>query len=314
MSRSMLVLMLTMLVTDPLTASSTSSNPLPEATAFSQPSPAAEDTLLEAALRRLVSSVSGHAAVYARRLGTDQEVSINADEVFPTASMIKIPLLVGLFGAIEEGRFGLMDELPYDETLATPGGGDVLNKLQPGETVTVWRLAGLMIMLGDHVAARWVQQLVGGEHVNEWLAVRGFEHTRVNGRVDGREEAYDSYGWGQSTPKELSRLLGMIRDGEAISESASENMYRLLSRDWWPLGAKSAIPPTVNVAAKAGMVSTARAEIVLVNAPAGDYVLCIMTAAASDGSFEGGDALIRSVSAEVWRRWGHSDSVPVGAN
>jgi beta-lactamase class A len=314
MSRSMLVLMLAMLVTDPLTGSSTSPNPLPDATAFSQAAPVTEDTLLEAELRRLVSRVRGRAAVYARRLGTDQEVSINADEVFPTASMIKIPLLVGLFGAIEEGRLGLMDDLPYDETLATPGAGDVLDKLQPGETVALWRIAGLMIMLGDHAAARWVQQLVGGEPVNEWLAAQGFEQTRVNGRVVGREDAYESYGWGQSTPEELSRLLIMIRNGDAVGEAASENMYRLLSRNWWPMGAKSAIPSTVNVAAKAGLVRDARAEIVLVNAPAGDYVLCVMTAAGSDGRLDGGDALIRAASAAVWKMWGYSESVPVGTD
>jgi beta-lactamase class A len=125
MSRCVVVPMLTILIAAPLTASSTSPNTVAAATAFYQAAPAAEDTLLEAELRRLVSLVDGPAAIYALRLGTDQEVSINADEVFPTASMIKIPLLVGLFSAIEESRFGLMDELPYDETVASPGGGDV---------------------------------------------------------------------------------------------------------------------------------------------------------------------------------------------
>lgn len=265
--------------------------------------PVASDTALEAELTQLLARVRGRAGIYARRLGTDQEVSINAEEVFPTASMIKIPLLVGLFAGIDDGHFGLLDELPYDTALAT-GGGDVLNKLRPGETVTLWRLAGLMITVGDHVASRWIQQLVGGENVNEWLAANGFDHTRVNSRVEGREAAYDAYGWGQSTPRELSRLLVMIRQGEVIDPAASSDMFRLLSRNWWPLGAKSALPPTVNVAAKAGGNSTTRSEILLVNAPAGDYVLCIMARATADGTFEGGSALIRAVSAAVWEGWG----------
>jgi beta-lactamase class A len=270
--------------------------------------PAGGDSVLEAELTQLVARLGGRAGIYARRLGTEQEVSINADEVFPTASMIDIPLLVGLFAGLEDGRFQLLDEMSYDTSFATPGGADVLHKLRPAATVTLWRLAGLMITVGDHVAGHWIQQLVGGENVNEWLSANGFEHTRVNSRVEGREDAQEAYGWGQTTPRELSRLLVMIRHGEAINESASSDMYRLLSRNWWPFGAKSAVPPAVGVAAKAGGTSTTRGEIILVNAPAGDYVLCVVARATTDGVLEGGDALIRSVSAAVWERWGEPAS------
>lgn len=261
------------------------------------------DTSLETALRRITSDFRGHAAIYARRLGTGQEIAIDADEILPTASMIQIPLLVGLYAAIEQGRFQLTDELPYDEALRRPGSGDVLDKLREGETVSLWRLAGLMIGIADHGASRWIQDLVGGAEVNDWLDAHGFDHTRINSRVDGREEAYQTYGLGQSTPREMSRLMVALLDGEVVSESASREMYRLLSRNWWPFGAKSALPPTVNVAAKAGANSTAGSEILMVNAPAGDYVLCIMAGRDANGVFEGGDALIRAVSALVWEEW-----------
>jgi beta-lactamase class A len=84
-------------------------------------------------------------------------------------------------------------------------------------------------------------------------------------------------------------------------------MYRLLSRSWWPHGATSQIPAGVNVASKPGAVSAARSEVLVVNAPAGDYVLCVMTREQEDTSWtyeNEGDALIRDVSAAVWRAWG----------
>lgn len=284
----------------------------PDPAAIQWAGPVASDTVLEAELNQLLARFRGRAGIYARRLDTGQEVAINADEVLPTASMIKIPLLVGLFVGIEDGHFHLLDEMRYDTSFAT-GGGDVLNKLRPGETVTLWRLAGLMITVGDHVASRWIQQLVGGENLNDWLATNGFDHTRVNSRVEGRDSAYDDYGWGQTTPRELSRLLVMIREGEVIDAAASSDMFRLLSRNWWPLGAKSAIPPTINVAAKAGGNSTTQSEILLVNAPAGDYVLCVITRPTADGTFEGGRALVRAVSAAVWEAWGRAAGAPAGS-
>ena len=275
--------------------------------AAADPGADATDRELEAELQGLLDGFGGHVGVYARRLGTGAEVSIAADEIYPTASMVKVPLLIGLYEAAAEGRLDLDARLEYADSLYYESEEDLVNKLSAGSELSLWQLAVQMIVLSDNTASLWIQGLVGGGEVNEWLTERGFEHTRVNSRVDGRNGDWEVYGWGQSTPREMARLLTMIRNGAVVSEEASNEMYRLLSRSWWPDGATSVLPADVNVAAKPGAVSRARSEVLLVNAPAGDYVLCIMTREQEDARWERdneGEALIRAVSGAVFEHWG----------
>jgi beta-lactamase class A len=275
--------------------------------AETDPAPVGPPERLEARVGAEIAGFGGRVGVYARNLATGEEVTIAADEVYPTASMVKVPLLIGLWEAAGAGRLDLEARLAYADSLHYESEADLLNKLRPGAEVSLWQLAVQMIVLSDNTASLWIQGLVGGAAVNDWLASHDFRHTRVNSRVDGRHDDWEVYGWGQSTPREMARLLVMIREGAAVSEEASADMYRLLSRSWWPHGATSVLPPDVNVAAKYGAVSEARSEVLLVDAPGGDYVLCVMTREQEDTRWtpdNEGAALIRTVSATVYEAWG----------
>jgi beta-lactamase class A len=139
--------------------------------------------------------------------------------------------------------------------------------------------------------------------VNRWLAENGFEETRVNSRVEGRGEDRERFGWGQTTPREMAELMVMVREGRAVSSEASEDMYRRLTNSYWDDEALSAIPPTVQVASKQGAVSASRSEVLLVNAPTGDYVLSVITKNQEDKSWEEGNegyVLLRDVSRIVF--------------
>jgi beta-lactamase class A len=101
----------------------------------------------------------------------------------------------------------------------------------------------------------------------------------------------------------MAELLVMIRDGRAVSPSASEEIYRYLTRIYWDDEALSQIPPTVQVASKQGAVSRSRSEVVLVNAPRGDYVFCVITKNQEDTSWDDdneGFVLLRDVSRLSW--------------
>ena len=206
---------------------------------------------------------------------------------------------------MDRGLLDLEVRLTYHDSLSygDEDDGDIINKMRPGSTVTLSKLAFFMISISDNTASLWIQGLLTGADVNRWLAEHGFEGTRVNSRVEGRRSDWQEYGWGQTTPREMAELLVMVREGRAVSRSASENMYRTLTNIYYDDEALSSLPPTVQVASKQGAVSASRSEVLLVNAPSGDYVLCVITKEQEDRSWEEdneGYVLLRDVSKVVF--------------
>ena len=270
---------------------------------WTAPLRAQNDASLQRALDSLVTGFRGEVGVYVRNLRTGQTAGINQDTVFPTASMIKVPILVATFDALDRGVLDFHQELVYTDSLLYPG-EDLIGGLKDSATVSLSKLTLLMITTSDNTASLWLQALAGtGTAINQWLADHGFDSTRVNDRTPGREANRERYGWGQTTPREMAELLVMIRQGWAVSPAASEEMYRHLTRSYYTGEVLSVLPPWVQVASKVGAVNQSRSEVVLVNAPSGDYVFCIITENQQDESWDPpneGWVLIRKISALLW--------------
>ncbi|HSJ08256.1 MAG TPA: serine hydrolase [Longimicrobiales bacterium] len=271
------------------------------------------DSVLQARLETLVRGFGGDVGVYVRHLGTGAGTAIRADEVFPTASMIKVPILLTLYDQVERGLHDLDARLPYPDTLryAYVESTDVVGYMAPGDTLPLSELAFLMLTVSDNVASLWLQALVGGGvKVNEWLESNGFTHTRVNSRTPDRVAGQREFGWGQTTPREIAAALVMIREGRAVSARASERMYRMLTNTYWKDEAVSQLPPHVQAATKQGAVNRSRSEVLLVNSPAGDYVLAVITKNQADTSYQPdneGYRLIRAISRAVYEHFNPAD-------
>jgi beta-lactamase class A len=219
--------------------------------------------------------------------------------------MIKVPIMCGVFNEIEKGNLTYNQELIYCDSLFYAG-EDILGSFKDGEKIRLSKVQMLSITTSDNTASLWLQKLAGGENINKWLQSNGFENTRVNSRTAGRRPNWEKYGWGQTTPREMTQLLTLIREGKAISPAASERMYRNLIRIYYDGEALSQIPPFVQAASKSGAVDQARSEVVLVNAPHGDYVFCIATKNQKDTSWNQqneGFTLVRNVSRLLWNHF-----------
>ncbi|MFN3240953.1 MAG: serine hydrolase [Planctomycetota bacterium] len=268
-------------------------------------------------LAERLAQFDGEVGIYVHHLDNGQTVAIDADRTFPTASMIKVPILGALFDRIERGELGYRDKLTYtaDRLYA---GEDLLGSFADGQPITLDKLAFLMITTSDNTASLWCQELAGtGTAINAWLQQNGFEGTRVNSRTDGREADRKRYGWGQTTPREMARLLVLIRDRQLVSPAASEEMARCLARIYWDGEALAPIPPDVATMSKQGAVSASRSEVVLVHAPHGDYVFCVITNGQRDRSWQhdnDGFVLLRDVSRILWQHFepGRPYSPPAG--
>lgn len=274
------------------------------------------DKKLQASLEELVKDFKGSAGIYVYHLKTGREVAINADTLFPTASIVKVPILVGVFDKIEKGELSYHQPLVYRDSIKY-GGAGLMQYFKDSIATEMSILAALMITYSDNTTSLWSQALAGGgERINEVMESLGLLYTRVNSRTPGRETSQQKYGWGQTTPREMSSLLVKIREGTVVSRAASERMYRLMTNVYYEDYALSQIPPYVQTASKQGMVNASRSELVMVNAPSGDYVFYVATKNNDDetwGTYNEAWVLARKVSALLWNyfepksRWKPAD-------
>ncbi len=258
-------------------------------------------------IQKLIENFGGDIGIYVKDLETGAEFGINADTVFPTASMVKIPILIKTFDKIEQGELDYQMEVKYGPEPDYEYSGDIISNLLPGTEVALSELIHLMMTTSNNTASLWNQYLAGtGTEINRWLAENGYQETRVNSRTEGRDEDFQRYGWGQTTPREMAGLLEGIFRGEVVSETASEQMYRIMSRNYWDGEALSQIPPTVNVASKNGAVRASRSEVLLVNSPSGDYLFSVITKNQEDTSYEydnEGWVIIRNLSSLLYNHF-----------
>ena len=254
-------------------------------------------------LSRLISSFHGTVGLYVKDLNTGKSVAINADSVFPTASLVKVPILVGIFDKLNKDELKFHQEIVYHDSLLYPG-VDILGSFKSGEKIELSKLMMLMMTMSDNTASRYLQMLAGtGTQINALMDSLGFKVTRVNSRTDGREAHREKYGWGQTTPQEMATLVEKIYKGEVISAAASDRMARFLNRNYWDGEAVSQVPPYATVFSKSGALDAYRSEVVLVRGVRSSYVFCVITSNNADTSWKYDNEawrLIRSVSSLLW--------------
>lgn len=262
------------------------------------------DKQLRAKLQEAVSGFNGNIGIYVKNLRTGKTVSINADTIFPTASIVKVPILLGIMDKIQRGELQYDSSLTYKDSLLYEG-SDILGSFKSGEKILLKKVILLMLTTSDNTASLWLQSLAGkGTRINEILESLGLKSTRVNSRTPGRENNRTQYGWGQTTPAEMGAIFEKIYRNEIFSAAACERMMRCLGRNYWDEDeAISQIPPTIEVFSKNGCVNASRSEVLLVNAPHNPYIFCIFTKNNKDISWTHENeawAMARKVSKLLW--------------
>jgi beta-lactamase class A len=258
-------------------------------------------------VQALVDRLDGRAGVHVRHLGTGAEISISADDVFPAACIIKVPILMALFQRVADGDLDWNERLTMTEDRVY-GLDQVVDRIRPGTEMDLSELVHHMVSLSDVAAGLWCQDLAGGGHaINEWLADRGYMQTRVNSRTRGRESEFADFGWGQTTPREALDLLVGIRERRAVSPEADAYADRILASTYYVQDSIFALPTDVHAILKTGSTDHARSEVLLISTPDGPLGCSVMTDGLADSSWgfdNAGDQFGRDITGLVWDAWG----------
>lgn len=258
---------------------------------------------LEKDMIAAIAGFKGDIGFYIEDLKTGKSISLHADTLFPTASIVKVPILVGISAKIEKGELNSEQELVYRDSLLYAG-SDILGSFKDGEKIALKKVMMLMMTTSDNTASLWLQSLAGtGLRINELMDSLGLANTRVNSRTPGREAMRELYGWGVTTPREMAGLFKMIVTNKVISPAASQNMLRIMGRNFWDEQALSSISAGVFVASKNGAVNRSRSEVLFVNGNR-PYLFSVFTKNNEDQSWQATNeawTLTCKLSAMAWQ-------------
>ncbi|MBD5633596.1 MAG: serine hydrolase [Candidatus Eremiobacteraeota bacterium] len=257
---------------------------------------------LDAEIGRAASASSGEVAVYARRMGHPAELTFNADERFPTASIIKVVIMVSLF-QLAEKHPGVMNDVVTLKLSDFVGGSEILDGYNPGNTITVDRLARAMIEQSDNTASNVLISYLGFERIKQTIASAGLTKTQLH-RHFMDVTAIMHHSENLSTARDMGSLLYQVERGahEAVYTVASPQscramigiMLRQEDRDKIARG----LPAGVPLANKTGEIDGVRNDIGIVD-PFGEapYVIAVLTKDLNDFSL--GNIAIRRISKAV---------------
>lgn len=241
------------------------------------------DPMLQPYFETEAASFSGRFGLAAQRLDTGQSILYRANEVFPTASVIKLVVLVEYFAQVAAGR--LNPEQPVIVQAGDQvGGSGVLKDLRPGLTLTLHDIATLSITVSDNTAANLLIEQVGGPaRVNERLQGLEMHHTLM-----GRRFIFDSSADNTGTPADFLRLLLALARQQVVDAPASRQMLAMMSRQQYmsfiprylphhPFAAEYGLPQSVTVANKVGMLRGSINDAAIITTSVCAYGLVIFT-------------------------------------
>lgn len=184
---------------------------------------------LAAELHRIADAYSATCTWALIDLADGERIARGEDAVMPTASLIKVPVLVTLYRAVHEGRVALDDRIAYGEVHRTLGSG-VLSKLAFGVEMSVRDAAVLMMTISDNSATNMCIDLVGVDAVNAEMRALGLDRTTLYSRLGDRSAGLDARKMSVSSAGDIVRLMAMIARHECVSADASEDMLRIMRR------------------------------------------------------------------------------------
>ena len=272
-------------------------------------------------VERLAAVTGGIIGVSATQLSTGKHIGYREHEPFPTASVIKLPLLVTLYEDAIAGRIDLAQRVPYRAETKVAGSG-VLQYLDEGLNPTLRDLSILMMSVSDNTATDLLFDRAGKTRIEETMDRLGLpsirapfdiremlmelvdmDHSQPGGYDELRRLLRLSVGSGgrsmipeqadRSTPADMCRLLELVESRAILDADACSAIVELMKRIQSGARIPGLLPKGTVVAHKTGSYRRIRNDVGIVYAPNGPYTVALFARELPRDNIEDDEALAR---------------------
>ena len=220
-------------------------------------------------------------AIYVWEYDQGQYVDINASEIYPAASIIKLPVLVRMFKSIEANQFTIYDEMTMTEQYRSSGSGS-LQYSQAGRTYTIDHLAKIMIQESDNTSTNMIMSKLGGmDDVNIGLRDWGLSKTYV------RTWLPDLGGTNKTTASDIAKILYNLDNPGFLNINSREYIIDYMSHVKNDRLIQAGLGEGALFIHKTGDIGTMLGDAGIVFAPNGKKYIVVILAKRPHNSYQG---------------------------
>ena len=231
-------------------------------------------------LEKLSLSYNGRVGIYIKDLETGRTWDHNADRLFPSASLVKVPIMAAVFEKIKQGAITLGTEIKLTRQKRVGGSGS-LKWVRDGTSLSVMEIIYKMITESDNTATKMLTDYVGMPYLERAFKGLGLERTNItpegmslaSGRV-----VRENY----TTAREMASLMERIYTGELVNRESSEFMLDVLKHNKSRSRLRKGLPLGWEIGHKTGLLRKACHDVGIVFSPRGDFVIAVLTSEAPD--------------------------------
>lgn len=227
-------------------------------------------------IENTLAGYTGRWGIVIYNYSNGQKLEINPHMVFPSASMIKIPIMYEIMRQAANGQINLDQALIVSSEFRTDGAG-ILKELRPEISMTIRELVTLMIILSDNIATNMLIQLLSMDAVNKTMKDLGLQSTVLR-RLMMDFEAAAAGKENDTSPADLALILTAIYDHIGVPSEYSTLMLDILKRQQVRDKLPFYLPEETVIAHKTGTLPGVEHDGGILFLPGGPYIICILTA------------------------------------
>jgi beta-lactamase class A len=226
-------------------------------------------------VRAALDRTYGVSGIVVKELDGATLFSQRTDEPFPSASVIKVPLVMALYADAADGRLSLDERVAVGSKLvgdvAVLGTG-ILRDLVDVSDLSLRDLAMLTIALSDNVGTNLLMDRLGFERVAARLAEWGCSRSVLRRRMfdeEGKRKGLENV----MTPAETASLLERLLHGECVDRATSDAVLALMKRCQDDGMVRRYLPRSIEVGNKTGTLDASRNDAALIFGPSKTVVV-----------------------------------------
>lgn len=234
---------------------------------------------LQDELNKEIASYRGQAGIVVEDLRTGWKASFNEGRHFPSASLVKIPIMAASFKAAQEGKINLAASMVLKGRHKAAGSG-ILKDMPAGTSIKISRLIELMVTQSDNTAANILIELLGFEYINNCSRQLGMEKTNLSRKMMDfslRRRGIENY----TTAQDMAYLLEKIYRKQLLNDAASRECLNHLVSQRHNDRLPAKLPVGTMVAHKTGLERNVCHDVGIIFARKGDIMVCVLTKHAS---------------------------------